>query len=114
MTLIYAYKNLGITRDLVILDSASAAITPGANDKIRVIIGRTHEAPLITIASNAATANGSYLLKGASNRLRVDASDLETLDPGTYNLFFDYFDSADASEWKKVSNQVIHVEESPL
>ena len=110
MTLILAYQNRGLTRDLVIVDSTGDTITPGANDKVRVMIGREGEAVKLSVANDAPTANGSTLTKGASNRLRLDASDLADIDPGTYTLFFDYFDNADAAEWKNVSRQVFVLE----
>lgn len=113
MTLIQAYKNRGLTQDLTILDSADATITPGANDKVRVIIGRTHESPLFSVTSDAATANGSTLTKGATNRLRLDSADLEAIDPGVYSLFFDFFDNADGAEWKTIENEVFALQESP-
>ena len=110
MTLILAYQDRGKTVDLVITDSAGDTITPGANDKVRVLIGRERETAKLTIANDAPTVAGSTLTKGASNRLRLDATDLAGIDPGTYTLFFDYFDNADVAEWKNVSRQVFHLE----
>jgi hypothetical protein len=112
MALIQAYKNRGLTRDLTILDADGDTITPGANDRVRVLIGREGQTPLLTVVDNADTSNGSTLSKGATNTLRLDATDLDAIDPGTYTLFFDYFDNADAQEWKNVDRQVFHLEDT--
>ena len=111
MSLILAYQNRGLAKDFTIDDGDGDAITPGANDKIRISIGRINETPKLTFDSDTATANGSSItINEASNRLRLDASDLVDIDPGIYTLFVDYFDNADASEWKNVSRQVFVLE----
>ncbi len=111
MTLIYGYKNKGLTRDITIQDADGGTITPGINDKVRATILREGEVPVLTVTSGANTVNGSSFTKGAANRLRIDASDL-TFKPGTYQLQIDYFDNADAAEWKMVSVQVLHLQET--
>lgn len=122
MTLIHAYRNRGLTKDIQILDADSAAITPSANDKIRAIIGRegqlgsSLEDAELVVTSDAATANGSSFTKNTpsdgTNRLRLDASDLNGIAAGVYTLFIDYFDNADAQEWKNVDRQVLSLEET--
>jgi len=112
MTLILAYQDRGLTRDLVILDANGDTITPGTHDEVSVRIGREGEVAKLSVASNAPTIAGSTLTKGASNRLRLDATDLAAIDPGTYSLIFDYFDNADDAEWKNISRQVFHLEPS--
>lgn len=119
MTLIYAYKNRGVTKDITILDASGAAIVPGANDKIRAIIGREGQlganfaSAQLVVTSDAATANGSSFTKNSPssgvNRLRLDASDL-AFAAGVYTLFISYMDNADAQEWKEVSRQVFVTE----
>src|SRR3990167_3451451 len=105
MALIYAEKNRGKTKDLTIQDGAGATIIPGANDKLRIVIGREGklgtdfaDAQLV-VTSDAATANGSTLTKNSptsgKNRMRLDASDLD-FEAGVYTLFFDYLDVADS------------------
>ncbi len=111
MSLILAYKSRGLQRDITIQDAAGATITPGSTDVVRVSIGREGETAKLIVSSAAATANGSSIVKGATNRLRLDAEDL-VFDPGTYTLFVDYFDAADSSEWKNVSRQVFVLENS--
>ena len=120
MTLIYAYKGRNLTRDLTIQDADGATITPGVNDLVRVTIGRSSEIAFsegtvtgskFTVTSGTPTANGSSLTAGSANRLRIDASDLQ-FDAGVYTLFFDYFDNADAREWKNVSRQCFVLEDS--
>lgn len=120
MSLILAYQDRGLTKDLTILDGDGGVITPGANDRVRIIIGRASEivtdgdtvtGAKLTFTSGTPTANGSKITKGAANRMRLDASDLK-FDRGTYSLWFDYFDNADAREWKNISRQVFQLEES--
>jgi len=116
MTLILAYKDRGLTRDFQI-DGASGVITPGTNDKVRVIIGREGKLGTdfadaeFSVTSDAATPAGSSITKGAQNTLRLDATDLQ-FSAGTYTLFFDFFDNADAGEWKNVERQVFVLEDS--
>jgi hypothetical protein len=112
MTQIHAYKDRGITKLLQILDADGDVITPGQNDKVRVLIGRGGQTPLFTVTSDAATDNGSSITKGAQNTLRLDASDLEEIPAGVYTLFLDYFDNADSGEWKNVDRQVFSLEDT--
>jgi len=112
MTLIVAYQGRGISRDLTILDADGNTITPSAADNVRVIIGREGEVAQLTVIGGTPTANGSSLTKGATNRLRLDASDLDDIEPGVYTLQFDYYDSADAQEWKTVDRQVFCIRET--
>lgn len=105
MSLILAHQNRGTTRNLVIRDAAGTTITPDAADVVRAIIGREKQTPVLTVSSAAPTANGSRITKGATNELRLDASDLN-FTPGVYTMFIDYFDAADAQEWKEVDEEV--------
>ena len=115
MTLILAYKSRGITRDITIKDVDGDAITPGATDSIRATITREGGTAVLTVTSGSATANGSSFTKNSPssgvNRLRLDASDLE-FQPGVYSLYIDYYDNADAQEWKNVDRQVFCLENS--
>jgi hypothetical protein len=99
---------------LTILDVDGNAITPGANDNIRVAIGRDSEIAFsgdtvsgaeFVVVSGTPTANGSTLTKGAVNRLRLDDADLD-FSPGTYRFYFDYYDNADGQEWKNIDREV--------
>lgn len=111
MALIYAYQNRGLTRDITIQDTNGATITPGDSDKVRAIIAREGEVAKLTVVSGTPTSNGSSFTKGAANRLRLDASDL-SFDPGTYTMQIDFYDAADAAEWKVVSRQCFFLEPS--
>ena len=110
MALILAFQDRGTTRDIVILDVDGNAITPGDNDRIRAIIGREGDTPLLTVVDDAPTPAGSSFTKGATNRLRLDATDLAAIPAGTYTLFLDIFDVADAREWKSISRQIFVLE----
>lgn len=121
MSLFYAYKSRGITKDITVTNAAGSAIAPGSNDKLRAIICRISglsasldEAELV-VTSDAPTANGSSFTKGGgsggSNRLRLDAGDLDFVS-GSYTLIIDYFDNADSGEWKNVSRQVFYLEDT--
>ena len=104
MSLILTNEGRGVSYDVVILDASGDVITPGDSDQIRAIIGREGETPKLTVTSGSDTANGSSFTKGATNRLRLDASDLE-FSPGVYTMYVDFFDAADANEWKSVERQ---------
>ena len=112
MSLIFCFQNRGKTIDFTLDDTDGNTVTPGMNDKLQITIGRLGETAKLTFTSDAATANGSSVTKGASNRLRLDASDLALIDPGTYTLMVDYYDNADAQEWKTVSRQVFVLEDT--
>ncbi len=116
MTLIYAYQDRGLTRDIVIRDADEAAITPGSNDNLRAIIGRLGDVAKLTVTGGTVTPNGSRFDKNfptdGTNRLRLDASDLAAIEPGTYTLSIDFFDNADAAEWKTVERQIFSLEET--
>jgi len=115
MALIVAYKNRGLTKNLTILDAAGESVTPGNNDKVRAVIAReghrgTSDATAeLSVTSGTPTDNGSAFNKNSPstgvNQLRLDASDL-AFSPGVYTLFVEYFDNADAQEWKTVDRQV--------
>jgi len=109
MTLILGQQNRGMTRNIVILDADGGTITPAMNDLVRVTIGRDGQTEVFTVTSGTDTAAGSSITKGATNVLRIDATDLN-FDPGTYSFFVDFFDAADAQEWKEVDRQVFTLE----
>ncbi len=109
MTLVLAVRETGITRKFTIQDAVGADITPGANDLVRVTIGRQGETAKLSVTSGTPTANESSVTKGATNILRLDASDLD-FDPGVYSMLTEYFDNADAREWKFVSRQIFFLE----
>ena len=118
MSLIHAYQNRGKTFDITV-DGPDGAITPGGNDVLRIVIGRAGRLGValadaqLVVTSAAATANGSSITIGggedSSHRIRLDASDL-TFDPGIYSMLVDYFDNADAEEWKNVDRQCFSLE----
>jgi len=109
MGLILCYKNRGISKDITIQDVNGIAITPGVHDKLRITIGREGQTAELTFTSDSPTADGSSITKGATNRLRLDAADLD-FDPGVYCLTIDYYDNADAQEWKIVEKQTFVLE----
>lgn len=111
MTLVLGYQGRRVVRDIVVRDSASAAITPGANDHVRAIVSRDGQAAALTVASNAASANGSTFVRNTSsgtNRLTIVAADMTALAAGTWNLEISYYDNAQA-EWQTVERQVFQV-----
>jgi len=112
VTLILAYQSRGITRDFTIKDADGNAITPAADDKVRVTIGREGEIAKLTVISGTSTDNGSSVTKGETSRVRLDASDLALIDPGVYTFQFDLYDASDTEEWKCIDRQVIVVRET--
>lgn len=126
MALIAAQQRRGSVNDITINNAAGDPITPGTNDQIRAIIGRLAELGgtatdptgfKLLVASNAPTDNGSIFTKGSAgppvvpNRLRLDAQDL-TFEAGVYTLLIEFFDNADAQEWKQVDRQVFDLAET--
>lgn len=112
MSLLYAYKSRGITKDFTILNGCSAEITPSDSDVIKAIIGREgtlDTAPLLTITSAAPTANGSSFTKNTpragKHRLRLDSRDLN-FPAGIYTLSVELVDAQDSNEVKE-ANRVI-------
>jgi len=117
MSLIHCYQNREETRDIVLIDSAGDAITPGDNDIIRVRIGYSgtlDTTPKLTVLSSEATANGSSFTKNSPssthNRLVLKAADLG-FSAGIYTAAFDIYDNASGG-WKNVSRQVFSLERS--
>lgn len=116
MALIFAHRNRGTSKSIVIYNGSGGVVVPGSNDQIRVRIGREgtlDSAPILTVSSDAPTAAGSSFTKNSpsdgTHHLRLDATDLDFAG-GIYTLAVDYFDNADASEWKNVSRQVFNLE----
>jgi hypothetical protein len=120
--LIYAYQSRTLTKDVTILVCDGEAIQVTGSNKLRAVIGRVGDldadlsGALLVVESGTPTANGSsFVLDGggiAINRLRLDYRDLETLKPGTYTLFIDYFDNADNGVWKNVDRHVFCLEDT--
>lgn len=121
MTLIYAYQNRNLTKDIEMIDVDGEVIVAGSGDILRAIIG--HEAALqddlsgakLVVTSAASTANGSSFSKNTPsngvNRLRLDAQDL-SFDAGVYTLLIEFNDGNDAADWKTVSRQVMCLEDT--
>lgn len=117
LVLAQQYRNK--TLDVYLVDANGTVIVPGASDTIRAIVCR--EKTLETDLSGAALTvievasdNGSLFTKDTvdgSNRLRFDADDLD-FNPGTYVLFIDYKDNADADDWKNGGRHVFVLEPS--
>ena len=108
MSIVLAHQSRGKTVDITFQDGDGDTVTPTESDKIRATILRKGETAKLTVSSDSPTSNGSSFTKGAANRLRLDASDLN-FDPGTYSLIIDFYDASDSSEWKMVQRQVFHL-----
>lgn len=108
-SLVTAYKSLGMSKTFNVYESG-VAITPAAGDKIRATIVRG-SVPMLTVGSDAPTVAGSSFVMGATSTLRLDASDL-TFAAGVYSLLIDYYDLADAAEWKCSQRFVFVLEDS--
>ena len=108
MTLIVLEQNRGKTLNVVLADADGTTITPGGSDFVRVRIGRAGQADVLSLTSGTPSAAGSTITTGATNVVRLDATDLN-FALGTYTLFVEYFDAADALEWKLVDEQVLRM-----
>lgn len=113
MSLILAEQSRQLVRDLTIQDSAGSTITPGANDVVRVKIGRRGSAPILDLDSAAASDNGSTFAKNSptsgKSRLTIAAADMALLEPGVYSFEFGLYDNA-AGGMKHVDHQVMVVQ----
>jgi len=109
MTLVLGQKERGLTRNVEILKANGDVITPGVGDLVRVRINRQGQEDVLSVTSGTPTANGSSVTVGATNVVRLDADDLD-FEPGTYTFFVEYFDNADAREWKEVDREVFVLE----
>jgi hypothetical protein len=118
MSLILAHKKRKLIRDITIKDADGATVNPGANDTVRIKIGRVNATPLLDISSASDTANGSKVTKNSpstgKNRLEIDQRDMDTLNPGVYTLEVSLVDNADAQAIKHVDRQIIVVQAVPL
>lgn len=116
MTMILAEKSRGKTFTISPTQASGSPVAVGSNDLIRIIIGhegRLSAAPL-TLVSGTNSANGSSITVNVSegtHRIRLDADDL-AFDAGTYTMVVDFFDNADAEEWKTIDRQVFHLEDT--
>lgn len=114
MSLILAQKKRKLIRDIVIKDSAGATVTPGANDVVRIKIGKVRQVPTLDLDSAAASANGSTIVKGASNRVSIAQADMDLLQPGIYSFEVSLVDNADSQAIKFVDNQIMVVQATQL
>jgi hypothetical protein len=115
MSLVLAYRNRALTRNIVINDASGNPITPGVSDLVRVVIGwEGYEADstkrVFTVTSGTPTVNGSTLVAGATNVLNIVSADLQ-FAAGTYMFFVDFFDNADG-QWKNVDREVFQLEDT--
>lgn len=99
-------------------DADGNTVSPGANDVVRVKIGRSRETPLLDLDTVAASANGSKVTKNTptagSNRVEISQLDMGNLEPGVYGLELSLVDNADSQAIKHVDNQVFVVQASQL
>ena len=118
MSLILAQKKRKLIRDITIKDSAGDTVTPGANDVVRIKIGKARQIPSLDLDSAAASTNGSTVSKNTptagSNRVEVVQADMDTLAPGIYSFEVSLVDNADAQAIKFVDNQILVVQGTQL
>lgn len=113
MALFLAQQGMTHVRDITVQDANGDPIIPQANDQVRAVCVDGCNNEVLSVASNAPTANGSTFTKNSPssgvNRLRLDGADLN-FAPGNYTIRFEYFDNADGQTWKTVSRQVFALE----
>jgi len=121
MSLILGHKNRKLIRDIVIKDSGGATITPGANDVVRIKIGRVRQVPILDLDSAAASSNGSTVVKYpndddevAYNRVSITQADMNLLEPGVYTFEVSLVDNAESQAIKHVDSQILVVRGVPL
>ena len=118
MSLILGHKNRKLIRDITIKDSAGATVTPGANDVVRIKVGRVRQVPILDLDSAAASANGSTVTKNSPsagiNRVQIHQNDTNLLAPGIYTFEVSLVDNADGQAIKHVDSQILVIRGVPL
>jgi len=118
MSVVLGQKNRKLIRDITIKDADDGIITPGANDVVRIKVGRRGDAPLLDLDSAAASANGSTVSKNTPsagiNRVQIDQVDMNLLAPGIYTFEVSLVDNADAQAIKHVDFQIMIVQAPQL
>lgn len=118
MTLILANKKRKLIRDITIKDADSETVTPGANDVVRIKIGRIRQVPILDLDSAAQSANGSTVSKNTPssgiNRVSIEQADMDLLSPGIYSFEVSLVDNADSQAIKHVDNQIMVVQGTQL
>lgn len=118
MSLILAHKKRKLIRDITIKDADGATVTPGANDVVRIKVGRVRQAPILDLDSAAASSNGSTVAKNTpssgSNRVSIVQADMDLLSPGVYSFEVSLVDNADSQAIKHVDNQILVVQGTQL
>lgn len=114
MSLILANKKRKLIRDIVIKGADGAVVTPGANDVVRIKVGRIRQVPILDLDSASASANGSTITKGASNRVSIVQADMDLLPAGVYSFEVSLVDNADSQAIKHVDNQILVVQDTQL
>ena len=118
MTLTVGRKKRKVTRDITMTDVDGDTVSPGANDVVRVKIGRTGQIPVLDLDSAAASNNGSTITKDTPsagvNRLAVVEDDMDLLSVGVYTMEVSLVDNADSEAIKHVEHQVFVVQQVML
>jgi hypothetical protein len=117
MTLILAQKGRKLARDVSIEDADGATITVVEADIVQLKIGRSGKASLLSVSSDAVTANGSQIELNhtpGTHRVSIAAADMDLLEPGVYSFELALVDSADGDAVKHVDYQVMVVQATQL
>lgn len=109
MGIMYLWQDRNTVKDFELLDADDKVIEPGAGDEVRATILRLGMDPVLTVASDAPTDNGSTFAKGEKNRLTIVAADAEAIEQGAYTLLVDLYQSV-GQEWTNVDRQIVFVE----
>ena len=98
MALILAQQSRERTLDLQAKDEDGDVVSLGANDVVRVKIGRRRQTPILDLDSAANSANGSSITKNSPSanfaRVLIHEDDMALLEPGTYSFEFAIYDNA--------------------
>jgi len=109
MSVVHAYQNRELARNITMQDANGDTVVPAANDILRVTIKRIGETAKLTVTSEEATSNGSSIDLSSTSLLTIMPDDL-TFDPGIYSFIIDYYDTS-ADVWKSVDMEIFSLEE---
>lgn len=102
------------TSESITLYSASGAVVPVSDpDNVRIKIGRSGEAPLLDITSDA---GNSRCTDANPTVLTLSQADLvaETIKPGVYDVEVSVVDATDSSKIKHAESGVFSLHDTPL
>lgn len=112
--LVTARRGRTSSHQFTITDAAGSNVSIAAADVLRVKVGHDLETPLLDFDSAQPSSNGSTVSRANPCTLRLDQTDLNTLQPGTYSIEVAVVDNSDQGDIKHAERGVLTLESSQL